>query len=290
MTLPLLGLALGRQPVDALVPLLAAASRWCQPVAMDPALAQPAAILATAERVGCLANCVRMALWTRSPDEARTEIGSRMAAVVSDVPAVVDAAGERGVFASRDSGALSGRPVAPFVRERLRRARGLSDTAILAQTAAGWRWTGHPEPLSDDLVPTAMACASAVAVSEPRRVVEALAWGSPCVCDPASARQAGALPGTHLLISEDPIERLELASRLASDRALASRLSWAGWRFVEQRHDPDRAAARLVELLQLTSADPMGAWRLQLRLLGMPDGDRRADRYADATANLGESI
>jgi glycosyltransferase involved in cell wall biosynthesis len=173
------------------------------------------------------------------------------------------------------------------VRRRLRWARGLPEAAVLEQAEDGWRWPGRADPLADDLVPTAMACASAVAVTEPARLLEAMAWGAPTVSDPASARRVGAVAGTHVLVGADADERRRLATELAADQALASRLSWAGRRLVEWRHDAGRAAMRLVELLGLRPTLPEGAFapaRLQLGLLGTPSDANITSRFAEATA------
>jgi len=136
-------------------------------------------------------------------------------------------------------------------------------------------------------VATAMACASAVTVAEPARLLEAMAWGAPCVSDPGSAERVGALADTHVLVGAGPDQRRRLAADLAADQPLASRLSWAGRRLVERRHDAGRAAMRLVELLGLRPSLPAGAFasaRLQLGLLGTPSDAMIASRFAEATA------
>jgi hypothetical protein len=289
MTLPMLGLALERRPPSSLVPLLAAMYRWCVPATLDPAAGRPAAVLATAAVARRVPAGRPVALWTRSAEEVGSAAGDHAAAIVSDEPAVVDAAGERGVLAASGDHARNRRPLSPFVRSRLRRARGLPETAVLEQTDDGWRWSGLPERLEDDLVPTAIACASAVAVGEPVRLLEAMAWGAPCVSDRGSAEHVGAVPETHLLVDPGARSRTELAARLSADQELASRLSWAGRRLVEQRHDASRAAVRLAELLALRPSLPDGAFapaRMQLSLLGTPDDARIASRFAEATARV----
>jgi hypothetical protein len=174
----------------------------------------------------------------------------------------------------------------PFVRERLRRARGLPEVAVLEQDGDRWRWPGGPDPLDAELVPTAMACASAAIVLDPARLLEALAWGTPSVTCADAAGQVGALASTHVLVGAGRRDQLSLARRLARDPALAAGLSWAGRRLVEQRHDVDSAAARLAELLGLRPPPPAGALAaasLQLALLGTPDGAAircRLDRAA----------
>jgi glycosyltransferase involved in cell wall biosynthesis len=287
MTLPLLGLALDRRPPESLVPLLVALYRWCVPSTIEPGAPEPAAVMATLSSAGRVPPGRPLALWVGSAAEAGSPAAGRAAAIVADQPATVDAAGDRGVLAPAGDHA-AGRPVvSPFVRRRLRWARGLPSSAVLEQAEDGWRWPGLAEPLADDLVATAMACASAVAVAEPARLLEAMAWGAPCVGDPGSAEQVGAVADTHVLVGADAAERRRLAADLAADQALASRLSWAGRRLVERRHDAGRAAMRLVELLGLRPTLPGGALasaRLQLGLLGTPSDTKIASRFAEATA------
>jgi hypothetical protein len=293
MTLPLLALALERPPSAPLTPLLAAMFRWCVPAASDPAAGEPAAVLATVCSAGRVPEGRPLAVWTQSVEEARSEAAARAAAIVSDAPSVVAVAGDRGVLAPPSDHAQGRRPVSPFVRERLRRARGLPEVAVLEQADDGWRWPELPDPLPDDLIETAMACASAVVVGEPGWLLAVLAWGAPCVSDPDAAVRVGAVAGTHLLVGRAPEERLRLAGRLALDPGLASRLGWAGRRLVESRHDPARSAMRLAELLGLRPSLPEGATasaRLQLALLGVPSDARIAGRLAAATAGLAEKV
>lgn len=287
MTLPLLGLALERRPPEALVPLLVALYRWCVPSTIEPGDREPAAVLATVSSAARVPAGRPLALWVGSAAEAGSAAAGRAAAIVADDPAVADAAGDRGVLAPSGDHAAGRSPVSPYVRGRVRWARGLPEVAVLERDADGWRWPGLAEPLAEDLVPTAMACASAVAVDEPDRLLEAMAWGAPCVGDPGSAERVGAVDGTHLLVGESSAERARLAAGLAADRSLASRLSWAGRRLVERRHDAGRAAMALVGLLGLRPTLPGGAFataRLQLALLGTPSGAAIAGRFAEATA------
>jgi hypothetical protein len=287
MTLPLLGLALDRRPPESLVPLLVALYRWCVPSTIEPGAPEPAAVMATVASARRVPAGRPLALWVGSAAEVGSAAAGRAAAILSDDPATVEAAGDRGVLAPAGDAAAGRSVVSPFVRRRLRWARGLPEAAVLEQADDGWRWPGLADPLADDLVPTAMACASAVAVTEPARLLEAMAWGAPSVADPASAGQVGAVAGTHLLVGADAGERRRLAAELAADQALASRLSWAGRRLVEWRHDAGRAAMRLVELLGLRPSLPEGAFasaRLQLGLLGTPSDANIASRFAEATA------
>ncbi|MFL6297575.1 MAG: glycosyltransferase [Actinomycetes bacterium] len=287
MTLPLLGLALDRRPPESLVPLLMALYRWCVPSTVEAGAPEPAAVMATVASARRVPAGRPLALWVGSAEEVGSAAAGRAAAILSDDPATVHAAGERGVLAPAADAAAGRSVVSPFVRRRLRWARGLPEAAVLEQAEDGWRWPGLADPLADYLAPTAMACASAVAVTEPARLLEAMAWGAPTVSDPASARRVGAVAGTHVLVGADADERRRLATELAADQALASRLSWAGRRLVEWRHDAGRAAMRLVELLGLRPTLPEGAFasaRLQLGLLGTPSDANITSRFAEATA------
>jgi hypothetical protein len=289
MTLPLLALALERRPSARLTPLLAAMFRWCVPAAVDPAAGDPAAVLATVDSAGRAPQGRPLAVWAQSIEEAGSAVAARAAAIVSDDPSVVAAAGDRGVLAPSGSHAHGRRPVSPFVRERLRRARGLPEVALLEQADDGWRWPELPDPLPDDLIETAMACASAVVVGEPGWLLAALAWGAPCVSDPDAAERVGAVAETHLLVGRAPTERRRLAGRLAADPGLASRLGWAGRRLVERHHDAARSAMRLAELLGLRPSPPeiaTASARLQLVLLGTPGDAKIAGRFAEASAAL----
>jgi len=291
MTLPLLGLALDRRPPESLVPLLVALYRWCVPSTIEPGAPEPAAVMATVASAGRVPAGRPLALWAGSAEEAGSAVAARAAAIVADQPAIADAAGDRGLLAPTGDHAAGRSPVSPFVRGRLRWARRLPEVAVLEQADDGWRWPGLADPLDDDLVATAMACASVVTVTEPARLLEALAWAAPCVSDPASAGQVGAVAGTHLLVGADADRRRRLAIDLADDRELASRLSWAGRRLVERRHDAGRAAMRLVELLGLRPSLPQGAFaraRLELGRFGTPAGANIMSRFAEATAALDE--
>jgi hypothetical protein len=287
VTLPLLGLALGRRPPESLVPLLVAASRWCRPVALDPAAGRPAAIVATPAEAEDVPRLLRLALWVGSEEEAATAVGRRAVAIVSDNRPTVEAAGPRGIFAPPGQEARARRLMPPFLRARLRQARGLPETALLEQTADGWRWAGSPEPLDEDLIATAMASASAVIVREPARLLEALAWGSPCVSDGGSAAAVGGVAGRDLLVAEKAGDRRRLASQLAGDAERAASLSWAGRRLVERWHDAGWAALRLVDVLglrPLPQESPLVVAALELSLLGALPESRIAARLADAAA------
>jgi hypothetical protein len=285
VTLPLLGLALERRPPASLEPMLVEARRWCRPVAPDPSAGRPAAILATLGAAERLPRNSTLGLWTRSPEEAASPLGLRSAAIVSDVREVVEQAGVRGVFAATGLHASGPRPMSPFVRERLRLDRGLPRLAVLEQTGDGWRWDRGVEPLDEDLVATAMGCASAVVATEPAGLLEALAWAAPCVTCEDAAGAVAARPGSQVLVAPDAGDRLDLAGRLASDPEQSAQLSWAGRRLVERWHDARWAALRLLDLLGVRPEPPESLVAMELALLGTPDGGPVTARLIAATAN-----
>lgn len=145
-------------------------------------------------------------------------------------------------------------PVSPFVRRRIRAARGLP--ALLVATI--------PDPsVAPDLVPTLLACASALSITTPEALVAAFAWGAPCVAPAAVAAAVGGQDGRHVLVAGDPLA-------LAEDDRTASRIGWAARVLAEERHDLDRYAAALATRLGIQAApDPLTA---ALGGLGMPPG------------------
>src|SRR5207237_316639 len=85
----------------------------------------------------------------------------------------------------------------PFVRQRLRRARGVPSDALLERHEGdGWSYgrPGAMKPLPNDLVETAMGIVAAVVVTEPGWLLRSMAWGAPTVSNAAAVATVGA-PG-----------------------------------------------------------------------------------------------
>ena len=292
MTLPLLGLALDRRPPESLKPLLVALYRWCVPSTVEPGAPEPAAVMATVASAGRVPPGRPLAGRgsARPPRPARRRPAGRPRSwPTSRPPWTLPATGA--CMAPAGNHAAGRSVISPFVRRRLRWARGLPESAVLEQADDGWRWPGLAEPLADDLVPTAMACASAVTVAEPVRLLAALAWGAPCVSDPGSAAgrwapwptptcwSAPAPTGSGAALAGAPG---------ASTRRWPPGLGWAGRRLVEHDHDAARSAMRLAEAAG-AAAHPRpeaaaASARLQLGLLGAPSDATIAGRFAEATA------
>jgi hypothetical protein len=291
--LPLLGLALTRRPPQGALPLLVALHEWCLPATLDPAAGHPRAVLATAEGLHLAPPGVRVALWAQAEDVG-TEAFRTATVVVSDDPAVVAAAGSRGLTAPTGRHLGNRRPMSPFVRERLRRERDLPAKALLERHEGdGWSF-GRPaamRPLAGDVVETALGAAAAVIVTEPGWLLKALAWGAPTVTSPAAAEAIGALAPGEVLVADTAKARTAAAVALTLDPVEASRLSWHGYRRVESL-DAVRAAMVLVDRLSLwpeTAPRPaplLPTIELALRLLGTPMDAHVRSRLAEATDTL----
>ena len=290
--LPLLGLALTRRPPDGALPLLVALHEWCLPATLDPAAGKPTAILATPEGLHLAPAGVPLALWAQAEDVG-SDAFRTATVIVSDDPEVVAAAGQRGLRAPTGRPIGHRRPLSPFVRERLRAARGLPADGILEQVVGGWVFgrPNKPLPVEPELVETAMGAAAAVIVTEADWLLRSLAWGAPSVTNAAAAAAVGAVAPDEVLVGDTTRARTAAAVMLAADPVGASRLSWRGYRRVEQ-HDAERAAMFLVDRLALwpetppRPAPPLPTVELSLRLLGTPSDAHVRTRLSDATDSL----
>lgn len=235
---PVVGLSLASTGAD-LVPLLAAMRRWCDP-----------RVLARAERP--------VALILDGLNESQRELARSSGlpyVVASRDPAVLAEAGPAGVYPPDGSSADGARYFPPFIRARLREERGLPPAVLRPDR----HWPGRGV-LSEEAFETAMACA-AVAIADTNAFAErALAWGTPLICDAATAGALGLTDGVNTLVDGDP-------DAVLGDPRLAARLSWAGRCVWEHRHDAEGLAAELAVRL-LPSGPTTG--QLQLAALGTP--------------------
>ena len=287
MTLPVLALLASRRPSDELMPLLTALTAHCLPVVPDAGQPPPRAAVLTDSRLP--PPDVPFAVWTPGPDELAGATESAAVVLTRDEQVLAEV-GSRGLWVPLTRRSPAARPVSPFVRGRLRLARGLAPQAVVDEAGGALRWPGRAEPLTGDVLETALGCASAAVLLGPDVVLAALAWGTPVVTDPATAGQLGLRDGVHVLVHEMPGARRTLAGELARDDARAAALGWAGRRFVEQRHDVDTAAATLAGRLGLVPRDPVAALpQTLLAELGTPPGARIRTRLADAVAPLTSS-
>ena len=175
-------------------------------------------------------------------------------------------AGANGMYPPDGASSGDARGVPPFVRERLRRRRGVP-AAVLGPDL---HWPGRGQ-LSGELAETAFAVAVAVVAHNVRDATLALAWGTPLVCDAVTALRLGIEDGVHALVDGDP-------QAIWTDSALAASLSRNGRRKWETEHDAVRAAAELA--VRLLPAAENSLIR-HAASLGTPPTAAIFDRVAD---------
>lgn len=197
----------------------------------------------------------RWVLWADTPADLDHDVHRRARLVLTPDGATHDEAGRRGLPVRRAPASVADLdhavPVAPFVRSRVRRARGLPDVALARHKAPSWRWGPHDVPVPDDLADTALAAASAVVVDDDATLLRALAWGAPVVAPAAAAAAVDAVHDRHVLVADSPVEAEAAARQLAEDQRTAARLGWAGRGLVEERHSLVAAADAVLLSLRL---------------------------------------
>lgn len=276
--LPDLGLLVAPGVPEPLRHVLGHVRPWCVPRVVDPRHESAPAWLATAWRAPfldrALASGRPVAVWAAGPADvdaitalaghaaARRAAGSAVPEpiVVTDDPDLAELHGVMHVTGDvLDVAAFP--PVTPFVRSRWRRAAGLPQTFVVVVDDAGG---DGPSSVPYDLVPTALALASAAVVCGPR-LAEAMAWATPCVTDAASAAALGAVDGSEVAIGGDRAGRREAAHLLAADVRRAASLGRGGRRLVERR-DTAGAARRLARRLGLAVEPVTAAERISALL------------------------
>jgi hypothetical protein len=191
-------------------------------------------------------------VWLSSPDELDA---ARDAIVVTDDEAVAADCETALCFRGSIDVRRAAVPMTPFVRARARAAAGLPADLVISADDDG-------ASVSAASLPTALALAGAVVVHG-RRLVEALAWGAPCVTDAASARSAGAVHGVEVLVAGRN-DAVATARELAADQRRAAALGRAGRRLVERLHDA--SAIELARRLGLVAPAATPSERLAARL------------------------
>lgn len=166
-------------------------------------------------------------------------------------------------------------PVSPFVRARIRTARGLDPQAVLVCTPTGATWSGWP--LTEDQLPSALGLAAAVAVTDPTALEPALSWAAPVVTTPELAAGIGAVAGRDVLVADDPIGAVQ---HVLDDDHLAARLSRAGRALHTSRYggQPPPLPDPLLDPLP----SPRARLDAQLDALGTPPGAFVIERVAAA--------
>lgn len=297
--LPELLLSGDRRP-PGLVGFVAALSRWCRPIGGDGPADDPdrrvGAVLATTPHctVPPVPPGTRLAVWVIDRAELAAPLTGRADVVLTHRAELAGVAGPVGgadadrrvVIAPTGVPVPEARPVSPYVRSRVRLARGLAARVIVVERDNCWFWA-RTGPIDAWLVPTALATATVADVASETGLRAALAWAAPTVTDPESARALGAVPDVEVLIGTDPDERARQARLLADDPHLAARLSWAGRLRYEAGSDPGRAAARVAGWLFADApTEPLRRVDSRLEELGTPRTARIRSRLAEAVTGL----
>src|SRR6266568_2170613 len=143
MRLPTLGVMIGTDPPPVLRALLVAAADRCFPVTCSVVEPLPTPVPVAYLWCGGSARPpagAPYAAWAGHPGDLEHPVVRGAVAQLTDTPHVVELAGDRGVFVPAIVVAPQARPVSPFVRRRLRRARGLADVALARSEDENWYW------------------------------------------------------------------------------------------------------------------------------------------------------
>jgi hypothetical protein len=278
-----------------LVRVLGFARQWCHVVALTSDVHQriDAIVARSVTQIGhppaARPQPGRVAVWVDAIDELAHPALGAAAVVLSASVELVEKVGRRGLLIPAGLIAPEGRFVAPHVRARIRAARHLPPRLVVEHDDAGWRMLPSGERLDAELAVTALACAAAAVVTDAASVLEAMAWGTPCIVDPVSARELHVTFDLQVLVGESQDDRRRLAWQVSDDPVVAARLSWQGRRLVETAHCPEYSAAMLVRQLGLTPAS--GQYLPERLAASLAEFDPPPDsvvgaRAAAATASL----
>jgi hypothetical protein len=262
-----LGLGLGVAPPGALLALIQEIGRRIAVVDLgDTGPADPVLVRVEWDRAPQRRTGGTEAWWLDTGGPALAVSPSRRPVLaLSSEPHVLDAARAHGIPARivpHVEVEPESAPVAPFVRERIRRARGLGEGILVEDHAGRWRWNEDVD-VEGELIPTALAAAAAAYLSSPAAVVRAMSWGCPLVAPAATLAATGATAGVDSVADDggDPVEQLR---RLAADPPGAAALSRAARARYEAAHSVSACADDVLRALGLTAL-----WypsHLQLRL------------------------
>ncbi len=287
VSLPVLALLVSRRAPEEVLPLLAALTRHCSPLVPDVGVPPAKAALSTDASLGAPIG-LPLALWVGSVSDLSMGAAVDAEVVLTRDEQVLAEVGDRALWVPVTRAPAGSRPISPFVRSRLRAARGLPADVVVDDDHDELRWPHRAAALLGDEIDTALACAGSVVALGAARVLRSLAWGTATVTDLATATEIRAVDGVHLRIAHTATTRRQLAEDLAADDSAAAALGWQGRLLVEQRHDVDRAAAVLARRLGLIQARiaPLAGPLALLAELGTPPDARVRARMADAVRAL----
>lgn len=279
MTLPLVAILAGHTDAAPLLPLLGALRSWCRPCAPDANLGTPDAYVATSTRAigldAALAGPIPVAVVVDSASSVTPDVRARAEALIVRDASTVAELGDTAIVWPRHAVRASDHPcVSPFVRERWRIRLGLPSPMIVE--FGGIR----PSALDPATSTAALTVCSAAVVHGPL-LTTALALGAAVVTDAAAASALGAIPFVHLAVSERH-QSSALAEELATDPGRSAALGWGGRQLVEERHDLDGIAQRIVYALGIGPISfpdaPLARLDATLDALGTPPNSLVATR------------
>jgi hypothetical protein len=175
-------------------------------------------------------------------------------------------------------------PVPPFVRERVRRARGLGGGFVVEDAGGRWTWNETVE-VDRSLIPTMLAAASAAYLSSPEAVVRAMAWGCPLIASSSILEVTGATADVDSLADDgsDPVEQLR---RVAKDAELSATLSHRGRARYEAAHSVSACADDLMRALGLTALWYPSHLELRLDELDSRRGATQRHRFDEMVSSI----
>ncbi len=286
---PRLGLGLGGAPPPSLMALALEIGRRMVVADLGDCLpTDPAIVRAEWSRPPDHDRPGPQVWWLDRPDQV-PEAGAAVSPVLvvsgrADVVRAATASGLAARIVPETEGEPESAPVAPFVRERLRQARGLGAGLLVQDRPARWRWDGRVD-VPAARVSTALAAAAAACVASPEGLVRGLAWGCPMVAPLAVIEAAGAEPGRHVLEAKgtDPVQQL---TELAAEVRLSARLSREGRARYETAHSVVRAADDVLAALGVATHWIPSSLQRRLEELDARRGDAQRHRAADMVGGI----
>jgi hypothetical protein len=253
---PRMGLLLGVRPPHPLVALCRELARWISIGDARDGQRYDVILWRPGDPAGPNAHPYIM---FAEDEHAVDKYGRDARLVIATRPELVGRALQAGYHArmvpAQSYGGMNAVPVAPFVRARIRAARGLNEHAV-AEHADHWLWQGQLIADIDELLDTMVGLASVVITVVPAYAVRALAWAAPLVTSPDTARLIGATDLIDCVVAADQQSRRERASKIAGDTRLAARISWHSRMLYERRHSLRACSEAVLGVIGMR-----GTWR-----------------------------
>lgn len=296
--MPTLGILVAGEPAEALRGLLVACARRVRLAdAMVDGRAAGDAFLVSGDPVDVTLDAP-VAVWIADEADVARPLAQHATVLITDSAELAEVAGARGVLVGNRAVGHAV-PVSPWVRSRVRAARGLPDVLVVRLSAEErLRYVGvaaadlervQTVELPHEALPSACAAASAVIATEPHALYSALSWAAPTVTDPLTAAALGVRDGVETVVAAGRESQLAAARDLAGDVRRAGAMGWAGRLFAERR-DPEFAArAVLGRLFGKVDTDARTILRDTLDELNTPTDAAIRSRAAAFTAVLAET-